>query len=73
MLWDQQVQIAVYTAPNAISKTVGERQMHMVPTAPLCRLAKVAGSMYGIIRRQSNSFVNANSVYFLLLDSILRQ
>lgn len=34
-LWDQQVQIAVYTAPNAIAKTVGQRQLHMVPTTPL--------------------------------------
>jgi hypothetical protein len=34
-LWDQQVQIAVYTAPNAIAKTVGDRKLDMVPTAPL--------------------------------------
>ena len=35
MLWDQQVQIAVYTAPNAIAKTVGDRKLDMVPTAPV--------------------------------------
>ena len=35
MLWDQQVQIAVYTAPNAIAKTVGDRNLDMVPTAPV--------------------------------------
>ena len=34
-LWDQQVQIAVYTAPNAIAKTVGDHKLDMVPTAPL--------------------------------------
>jgi cell division protein FtsL len=34
-LWDQQVQIAVYTAPNAIAKTVGDRRLQMVPTSPL--------------------------------------
>ena len=33
-LWDQQVQIAVYTAPNAIAKTVGDRKLDMVPTSP---------------------------------------
>jgi cell division protein FtsL len=34
-LWNQQLQIAVYTAPNAISKTVGERDLKMVPQTPL--------------------------------------
>ena len=34
-MWDQQVQIAVYTAPNAIAKTVGDRKLDMVPTAPI--------------------------------------
>jgi hypothetical protein len=34
-LWDEQVQIAVYTAPNAIAKTVGDRKLDMVMTAPL--------------------------------------
>jgi cell division protein FtsL len=34
-LWNQQLQIAVYTAPNAISKTVGEQKLNMVPEAPL--------------------------------------
>ncbi|MBV8781177.1 MAG: hypothetical protein JO353_07245 [Phycisphaerae bacterium] len=34
-LWDQQVQIAVYTAPNAIERTVGDRKLDMVPTAPV--------------------------------------
>ena len=34
-LWNQQLQIAVYTAPNAISKTVGDRQLKMVPQTPL--------------------------------------
>ena len=34
-LWNQQLQIAVYTAPNAISKTVGEQKLNMVPETPL--------------------------------------
>ncbi len=34
-LWNQQLQIAMYTAPNAISRTVGEHAIHMVPQSPL--------------------------------------
>jgi len=34
-LWNQQLQIAVYTAPNAITKTVGDRDLKMVPQSPL--------------------------------------
>jgi hypothetical protein len=34
-LWDQQLQIAVYTAPNAISRTVGQQNLEMVPQTPL--------------------------------------
>ena len=34
-LWNQQLQIAVYTAPNAISKTVGDRDLKLVPQSPL--------------------------------------
>ena len=34
-LWNQQLQIAVYTAPNAISETVGKRELKMVPQSPL--------------------------------------
>jgi cell division protein FtsL len=34
-LWDQQLQIAVYTAPNSISRTVGEQKLEMVPQSPL--------------------------------------
>jgi cell division protein FtsL len=34
-LWNQQLQIAMYTAPNAISKTVGDAAIHMVPQSPL--------------------------------------
>ena len=34
-LWDQQLQVAVYTAPNAISRTVGEQKLEMVPQSPL--------------------------------------
>jgi cell division protein FtsL len=34
-LWNQQLQIAIYTAPNAISKTVGDQHLKLVPTSPL--------------------------------------
>jgi cell division protein FtsL len=33
-LWNQQLQIAVYTAPNAISKTVGDHSLKLVPQTP---------------------------------------
>ena len=33
-LWNQQLQIAVYTAPNAISRTVGEKDLKLVPQSP---------------------------------------
>jgi hypothetical protein len=36
-LWDQQLQIAVYTAPNAITQTVSTHDLKMVPQAPLPR------------------------------------
>lgn len=34
-LWNQQLQIAIYTAPNAISRTVGDHALNMVPLSPL--------------------------------------
>ena len=34
-LWDQQFQIAVFTAPNAITQTVNNRHMKMISEAPL--------------------------------------
>jgi len=34
-LWNQQLQIAVYTAPNAIARTVGSHDLKMVPQSPL--------------------------------------
>lgn len=34
-LWNQQVQIAVYTAPNAIQQTVNTHELHLVPRQPL--------------------------------------
>jgi len=36
-LWSQQLQIAVYTAPNAIRQTVSNHDLKMVPQAPLPR------------------------------------
>lgn len=40
-LWDQQLQIAMYTAPNAISRTVGQQKLEMVPQHP--GMARKAG------------------------------
>jgi len=34
-LWNQQLQIAVFTAPNAIAKTVDTHDLRMVPRSPL--------------------------------------
>jgi len=34
-LWNQQLQIAVYTAPNAIQHTVSNHDLHLVPRSPL--------------------------------------
>lgn len=34
-LWNQQLQIAVYTAPNAIQQTVSNHDLHLVPRSPL--------------------------------------
>lgn len=33
-LWNQQLQIAIYTAPNAISQTVGNHDLKIAPVAP---------------------------------------
>lgn len=34
-LWNQQMQIAVYTAPNAIAQTVKGHHFDMVPQSPM--------------------------------------
>jgi len=31
VLWNQQLQVAIYTAPNAIERTVGTHKMALVP------------------------------------------
>jgi cell division protein FtsL len=36
-LWSQQLEIAVYTAPNAITQTVANHDLTLVPLAPLPR------------------------------------
>ena len=33
-LWNQQLEIAVYTAPNAITQTVANHDLNLVPEAP---------------------------------------
>jgi len=32
-LWNQQLQVAIYTAPNAIEKTVGSHDLKLVPAS----------------------------------------
>jgi hypothetical protein len=34
-LWDQQVQIAIYTAPNAIQRTVDAHKLRLTPQSPI--------------------------------------
>jgi cell division protein FtsL len=34
-LWSQQLDIAVYTAPNAIAKTIGEQPFDLMPQSPM--------------------------------------
>lgn len=34
-LWNQQLQMAIYTAPNAIENTVGTHNLKLVPASPL--------------------------------------
>ncbi|HEV8291236.1 MAG TPA: hypothetical protein VGP94_04915 [Tepidisphaeraceae bacterium] len=34
-LWQQQLEIAVYTAPNAVTKTIQEQNLKLVPEASL--------------------------------------
>ena len=34
-LWNQQLQIAVYTAPNAIQHTVSSHDLKLVPRSPM--------------------------------------
>ena len=34
-LWSQQLQIAVYTAPNAIAQTMSQQSLHMAPAFPV--------------------------------------
>ena len=50
-LWSQQLQIAVYTAPNAISKTVGNQRLTLVPQSP----QHVGPSDWTQIRGEPNS------------------
>jgi cell division protein FtsL len=46
-LWNQQLQIATFTAPNAIAQTVGNHDLHLVPRAPLMRDNAQATSWIG--------------------------
>ena len=34
-LWDQQVQIAIYTAPNAIQRTIDAHSLNLQPQRPV--------------------------------------
>jgi cell division protein FtsL len=43
-LWNQQLQIAVYTAPNAIQHTVSNHDLKLVPRAPMAQGAMASGA-----------------------------
>lgn len=43
-LWNQQLQIAMYTAPNAITETVGHRDLRMINPTPLISPPGAGGS-----------------------------
>ena len=45
-LWNQQLQIAVYTAPNAIQQTVNTHELKLVPRAPLKRGEQATGAAW---------------------------
>jgi cell division protein FtsL len=45
-LWNQQLQIAVYTAPNAIQNTVNTHDLKLVPRAPVKRGEMATGATW---------------------------
>ena len=45
-LWNQQLQIAVYTAPNAIEHTVNTHDLKLVPRAPVKRGELATGAAW---------------------------
>jgi len=49
-LWQQQLEIAVYTAPNAVTKIVQEQDLKLVPEA---RLPIAAGDWVGSVAQQN--------------------
>jgi cell division protein FtsL len=44
-LWNQQLQIAMYTAPNAIQHTVNNHDLKLVPRAPVSRGSGASASV----------------------------
>jgi cell division protein FtsL len=34
-LWSQQLQVAIYTAPNSIQKTIGDHNLQLAPQHPV--------------------------------------
>jgi cell division protein FtsL len=44
-LWNQQLQVAIYTAPNAIENTVGSHHLDLVPSNPMLLGPAVAGPL----------------------------
>jgi hypothetical protein len=43
-LWNQQLQVAIYTAPNAIEQTVGSHKLGLVPSMMNMPAAATPGS-----------------------------
>ncbi len=52
-LWSQQLQIAVYTAPNAIQQTVNSHDLKMVSQSPVQRGTRT-GSTWATTRTPSD-------------------
>src|SRR5687768_10370155 len=48
-LWNQQLQIAVYTAPNAIQHTVSSHDLKLVPRSPAPGGSVVGMSSGGVV------------------------
>lgn len=47
-LWNQQLEIAVYTAPNAMTRTIEEQGLKLSPAA---KLPEEAGDWAGLLRK----------------------
>jgi hypothetical protein len=54
-LWGQQLQIAIYTAPNAIAKTIGQHALELVPESN-AGVEEATGEKTGTAERDGGGF-----------------